>query len=134
MTVRTITLAGVAYAVPELPLGINMQVYPICARLTTGGLIDRCIEGGGNLVCTPEEMADLAEIAFQAARAAGAQETREEFDRLPITPPELLNAFFEIRIQTGAWTVAEPAGGDTPGEAPGAKAPAKRRRTSTSKA
>ena len=134
MTTRSITLAGVSYAVPELPLGINMQIYPLCARLTAAGLIDRCIAGGGNLICTPEEMADLAEIAFHGARAADATFSREEFDALPITPPELLSAFFEIRIQTGAWTVVEPAGGKKPGEATGAKAPAKRRRTSISKA
>lgn len=118
---RTITLGGATFAVPPLPLRINRVAYPICRRLTTAQLIERCVAIKGALDCTPEEMADVAELAFLAASAADKTLTREVFDDLPVTPPELLDAFFAIRYQTGAWVaVADADAGNEPGEAAGA--------------
>ena len=119
---RTITLGGATFAVPPLPLRINRIAYPICRRLTAAKLIDRAVAIKGALDCTAEEMGDLADLAYLAASAADGSLTREVFDDMPVTPPELLDAFFATRYQTGAWVEAEPsADADIePGESAGA--------------
>lgn len=124
---RTITLAGQQIDVPALPLRLNMIAYPLCRGLTNGGLLQRIAEAAGAVDCTAEEMADLAELAFIGAKAADPALEREAFDEWPITPPELLDAFFGIRYQTGGWvaaTLGEEGPGDM-GEARGAKKPRK---------
>lgn len=128
-TNRVITLAGQTFSVPPLPFRVNREVYPLCRKLNNDGLIERAIQAEGVLDCTIEEMDDLAMIAFLAIGVSGADLTRDEFDVLPITPPELINAYFEIRIQTGGW-VANPArtAEPEPGKAKGKPAPRKSRR------
>ena len=120
---RDITLGGQTFAVPPLPLRVNRVVYPLCRKLTGAGLIERMIEGGGSLDCTEEEMADLVELAFLAASASATPIDRDALDDLPVTPPELLDAFLKVRYQTGAWVPGEAAA--EPGEAQGGKRPRK---------
>ena len=144
---RDITLGGRVFAVPPLPLRINKAAYPLCRKLTDAGLIDRAITAGGVLVCSTDEMAELAEIAFLAAIAAegvlardGRMQaaniiTRAAFDDLPVLPQELLDAFFIARYQTGAWVPIDPAGpkDEARGEAKGARRPRKSTSTASSR-
>ena len=127
---RDITLGGQVYAVPHLPIRINKLAYPICRKLSRSvpatndapavlSLIERFIAANGTLDCTDEEMEHLAELAFLAASAADRTLKREVFDELPITPSQLLDAFFITRYQTGAWLAPEEAQAE-PGEAQGA--------------
>lgn len=106
---RTVILAGSPFEVPMLPIRLNKIAYPICRRLHNGDLLERIINGKGQVDCSEEEMNDLTELAFIAASAAQPRTTREEFDNWPITPPELVDAYFLIRYQTGAW-IAPPEG------------------------
>ena len=126
MISRTIVLAGTKFEVPLLPIRINRIAYPLCRKLHNAGLIDRIIAGKGQVECSPEEMDDLVEIAFIGVQAANSRITREEFDNWPISPPELADAFFIIRYQTGAWIAldsSEPRNDEDlePGEAEGAE-------------
>lgn len=119
---RTMTLAGTAYSVPPLPIRHNRVIFPICRKLTQDGLIDRCIAANGSLECTGEEFDQMIEIAFLCIVAGGATLSRDEFEQLPITPGELLDAFFIARYQTGAWVALpdpeqEPAQGEAKGPA-----------------
>jgi hypothetical protein len=122
---RTIVLAGQSLSVPALPLRLNKIAYPLCRKLTNDGLLERIIEAKGVLDCSAEEMEDLAELAFIAAKAADPTVEREAFDERPVTPPELLDVFLNIRYQTGGWTAAPQEGQPAPGEARGAKKPRK---------
>jgi len=97
-----ITLAGRVFSVPPLPLRWNREVYPLCARLTAAGLLDR-LGPGGTLALTADDIDALAEIAFWGASAADSTLTRDEFEALPIAPTELVDAFILIRVQTGGW-------------------------------
>lgn len=129
-TSRTITLAGGPIEVPMLPIRLNKIAYPICQRLHEAKLIDRAVEGRGTCHVSEAEMEDLVELAFVAVQAAIPTTTREEFDSWPISPPELLDAFYLVRYQTGAWLPVEgsPDGqiqveeDDQSGEAQGAEA------------
>lgn len=115
---RDMKLGGRTFAVPALPLKTTMVVYPLCRKLTIGGLIDRAQRSGGVLDVSAEEMADVVEVAFLCAQAADPALSREAFEALPITPPELLDAFFVARYQTGAWLAPEAApSGEGKGEA-----------------
>lgn len=123
---RTITLAGQPIEVPMLPLRLNMKAYPLCQRYNTKEFWERVKEAKGSLQCSEEEMADLAELAFIAAKAADPTLERDAFDGWAITPPELLDCFFHVRYQTGGWTELTPEqaaaleASDEPGEAQGA--------------
>lgn len=122
---RTITLAGQPYAIPPLPLRINRVVYPIVRGLSampadgsSDSFLERMTASNGALdVITDAEWDDLIEIAFQAASAATTGLTREAFNDMPILPGELLDAFFPIRLQTGAWLASTPDT-DQPGDIP----------------
>jgi hypothetical protein len=121
---RTITLGGREIDVPALPLRLNMQAYPLCRKLSNDGLLERVAAAKGAVDCTADEMADLAELAFLAAKAADPALERDAFDEMPITPPELLDSFFSIRYQTGGWVATTPEEEPDPaGEAPGADQP-----------
>lgn len=104
---RTIVLAGGSLDVPMLPIRLNKIAYPICQRLHAAQVIERAIKGEGKCDISAEEMDDLTELAFVAAQAANPRTTREEFDNWPISPPELIDAFFLVRYQTGAWVPVE---------------------------
>lgn len=126
---RDIVLGDRTFSVPPLPIRINRVVYPICRKLVMDDLLKRCIDAGGELVATSEELDQLIQIAFLAASAADSTVTQEQFDQLAITPPQLLDAFFLLRYQTGAWVEVPSAsaplapGEDVPGEAEGVTAP-----------
>lgn len=126
---RTITLAGRAIEVPPLPLRINMIAYPICRKLTNAEFVERYIAAArakSLIEVTTEEMADLAEIAFCGAQAADRSLARDAFDEWSISPSELIDAFFPVRLQTQGWVAGEPQEGQSePGEAEGAKKPLK---------
>lgn len=124
---KTLILAGQTFVIPGLlPIRINRDVYPICRKLNNDGLIERSIQAMGALECTPEEYADLARIAFLTVKWVRPDLTREAFDDWPITPPELLDTYFTIRVLTGGWVenVAKPKD-EAPGEAKRARAPRK---------
>jgi hypothetical protein len=126
---RIIVLAGQKYSVAPLSLRVNREVYPICRRLSNAGLIDRAVASQGSLDCTPEEMGDLSDLVFLVIAAGGDTIERDKFDDLPITPPELLEAFIQIRYQTGAWLAPTAENqGDAPGEAAGVSAPRRTKR------
>lgn len=130
--VRPLTLGGRTFEVPRLPLEVTIVVYPICQRLTNAGLVQRLLDGEGGFSLTPEEIGDLTELAFQAARAADPELTTQAFLGMPVTPPELFAAFFVMRVQCGGWGVRGAAGaedGDGAGEGEGLTPP-----TSTSTA
>lgn len=114
---RPITLAGKVLEIPPLPLRVNMRAYPLCQKLTNEDFLKRIAAARGVLVCSEEEMTELAELAFLAANAAEPTLEREDFDSWAVTPPELLDAFFTIRYQTGGW-IAAPVGSAAPGEGP----------------
>lgn len=126
---RTITLADREIDVPALPLRINRIAYPLCRKINNNGFPERYLAAAAaDVVCevSNEEFADLAEVAFLAAQAADRTLDRETFDEWPISPPELLNAYFPIRIQTGGWIAGSAEEAHTePGEAKGAKKPRK---------
>lgn len=112
---RPVFLGGRTFDVPVLPLRVNRVVYPLCRALTIGedSFFSRVIAADGSvLAVTDEELETLATIAFGAAQAADKELTQEAFEDLPITPVQLLDAFFAIRIQTGVWTAAKQTAGD----------------------
>jgi hypothetical protein len=109
---REMSLGGRTFAVPRLPLETTMIVYPECRRLTIAGLVDRAQRAGGVLDVDEAQMKEVVEIAFLCAKAAEPELTREAFLALPISPPELLDAFFVARYQTGAWLPPEAAPGE----------------------
>lgn len=122
---RTITLVGSPIEVPMLPIRYNKIAYPLCQKLMKAKVLERVLRGKGQVELTTEEMDDLIEIAFAAVQAANPRVTREEFDNWPISPPELVDAFFLIRYQTGAWIEVLPQETgeveNEPGEAKGAE-------------
>lgn len=122
---RDMILGGQTFAVPRLPLRATRKVYPLCRKLSVQGLLDRCAQSGGVLECSEEELADVAEIAFLCASAADETLTREAFETLAISPPELLDAFLVARYQTGAWVdpAAQPEGEQPSGEGKGEASP-----------
>lgn len=132
---REIILAGESFAIPALPLRINRVVYPLCARLTwhkdpadpeRASFLDRCVAAHGLGECSTDEMDILADIAFHAVSASDHPIDRQAFDDMPIVAGELLDAFFAIRYQTGAWRPAPVSEGSDAGEAMGkAKRPRK---------
>lgn len=130
---RAIALGGRIFNVPQLPLRQNRIVYPIVRTLSAAptepdSFVSRLMAAGGSPdQVTPEELDQLAEIAFHAASAADRALTREEFEDLPISPVQLVEAFFVVRLQTGGWLVPESdsagaaaEGEAAPGEAQGA--------------
>lgn len=110
---RDIVLGDRTFAVPVLPLRHNRVIYPLCRDLSADpedkeSFFARLSDRKG----TPDAVRDdewdkLIEIAFNGACAADSTLTRADFDNLPITPPQLLDAFFPIRFQTGAWRAPE---------------------------
>ena len=111
---REITLGGKVFAVPPLPIRLNKVAYPLCLRLVKSkpatddepavpSLFDRIVNYEGKLECSAAEMDDLADLAYLAASAADPTLTRAAFDEMPVTPPELGDALFDIRYQTGGW-------------------------------
>lgn len=107
---RDITLGGRTFAVPALPLRANIKAYPLCVKLTNASLVDRALASRGVLDISEDELTDLAALAYLGAAAAEPGLSRDEFDALAITPLELLDAFFGLRYQTGAWVERPPAG------------------------
>jgi len=111
---RSVVLGGRTFHVPRLPLGVTIQVYPICKRLTEAGLAERFMAG---VLVGEDEINDLVELAFQAAHAADGSLDTEAFLAMPVSVLELFGAFLVVRLQTGAWSLAE--GRDDPGEGRG---------------
>lgn len=123
---RPMTLGGRTFDVPALPLRLNMKAYPLCRKLGAAGLIERIAASGGSLDCSEDEMADLVDLAFLGVSAADPSIDRAAFEELPVAPPQLLDAFFVLRYQSGGWVPATPTEGDDgAGEAKGATKPPK---------
>ncbi len=130
---RQVDLGGRSFAVPALPLRANRVIYPLCRDLSANAadadsFIGRlAASNGAPDAVTDAELDKLIKIAYEAACAADPFMTLDQFEELPITPPELLNAFFAIRLQTGGWLLPESnsagaaaEGEVAPGEAQGA--------------
>lgn len=119
-----ITLASKTYELKALPLKATKVVYTICQRLSNDGLAARLTNTAPDapaLAVTDEEFDGLCKIALTAAQTADPELTQAAFDAMPITPPELYDAFFEIRKACGGWrpvkageAVGEPKGTDEP--------------------
>lgn len=113
-TTRDIVLGETTFAVPVLPIRHNRIVYPLCRDLSADGddsFFARLVMKNG----TPDAVRDdewpkLIDIAFHAANAADKNLTREVFDEMPITPPQLVDALFVVRVQTGAWMASADTG------------------------
>jgi hypothetical protein len=131
---RQVELGGRTFAVPVLPLRANRVIYPLCRDLSANASAEDSFIGrlaasnGAPDAVTDAEFDKLIEIAYEAACAADPLMTLDQFEEMPITPPELLNAFFLIRLQTGGWVApsnditsqADSAEDAAPGEAAGA--------------
>lgn len=123
---RDIVLGDRTFAVPVLPLRHNRIIYPLCRDLSvihgeddTESFMGRLVSANG----TPDAVRDdewpkLEKIALQAAMAADPAFTQEDFDNLPVTMPQLIDAFFVVRMQTGAWVSRLPGGEASAEEAP----------------
>jgi hypothetical protein len=106
--------------VPPLPIRINRVVYPICRKLVMDDLLKRCIDAGGELVATGEELDQLIQIAFLAASAADSTVTQEQFDQLAITPRScsMRSSSCATRLVPGSRAQCQrvgPGGEDVPG-------------------
>lgn len=101
-----IQLGDNTFTIPRLPFKVSRVVYPICQRLSNSDLIQRLMTPEAGLQLSDEEMDSLAKITFLAAQASSPDMTQETFDELPITPPQLYDAFFSIRKATGGWRTA----------------------------
>lgn len=111
---RDIVLADRTFAVPLLPLRYNRVIYPLCRDLSEiegeDTFFARLESKGG----TPDAVRDnewekLTEIAFHAACAADKDMARDDFENMAITPPQLIDAFFIVRLQTGGWIAGNEA-------------------------
>lgn len=134
---RPVLLGGRTFDVPLLPLRYNRVIYPLCRDLSIvpegsdpmESFEARVLKSRGSLnLVRDDEWPKLEQIAFNGALAADKTLTREQFDDLPILPTELINAFFAIRLRTGAWIKGEnndvaQDGDAAPGEATGADSP-----------
>jgi hypothetical protein len=123
---RPITLGDRTFMVPVLPLRHNRVIYPLCRDLSvnngegdTESFMARLVAANG----TPDAVRDdewpkLEKIAMQAAMAADPTFTQDDFDNLPVTMPQLIDAFFIVRMQTGAWVSRMPGAEASAEEAP----------------
>jgi hypothetical protein len=128
----TINAGDWTFTVPRLPFRVSRVVYPICQRLTNAGLVERLATAGASFEVTEAEVDDLAQIAFLACQAADPGLTRDAFDDLPITPPQLFDAFFSVRQACGGWRRLPAVEGQEPsGEASGDQSPTSTSTTSS---
>lgn len=118
----TIELGDNTYTVPRLPFKYSRKVYPLCQRLTNAGLPQRIVLPEAPLQLTDDEVDDLAVIAFLAAQAVEPTMTQDAFDNMPITPPQLYDAFFAIRKACGGWRT-QTEGQEPSGESQGTEEP-----------
>lgn len=116
---RDIVLGDRTFAVPALPLRHNRVIYPLCRDLSVikegdgETFIARLVKAGG----TPDAVRDdewpkLEKIALHGAMAAEKTFTPAEFDDLAVTMPQLIDAFFIVRMQTGVWVQSAALAGD----------------------
>lgn len=123
---RALALGDRIFHVPLLPLRQNRFVYPIVRELSAApndpeSFIGRLVAAEGSPEhVTTEELDQLAEAVFHAATAADPTLTRDEFEDLPITPAQLIDGFFVVRLQTGAWRTPEDDSSSTAAEGEGA--------------
>jgi len=121
-----IQLGDRTFAVPRLPFKYGREIYPICQKLSNDGFPERIMgkfEGDTfvpppPLQVTDEEMMQLGRIAFMACQAADPELNSSAFEEMPITPPQLFDAFFAIRKACGGWR-SRAEGKEPTGEAKG---------------
>lgn len=118
----TITMGDKTYAVPRLPFKVSRVVYPICQRLSNAELPKRILMPTSPLVITDEEMNDLGTLALLGCQAADPLLTEEDFESMPITPPQLFDAFLAMRHACGGWRIV-PEGQEPQGEGTGTDVP-----------
>lgn len=95
--VPTITLDGKAWPVPRLAIKQNKRVAPLIAKRSKD--IERL--GPENLGALTEElMEDVSTIIFLGLQRGHKDLTREEFEDMPISPKELLGAFWTVAKQS----------------------------------
>ncbi|MDE1914744.1 MAG: hypothetical protein KGJ57_17405 [Sphingomonadales bacterium] len=122
---RDIVLGGKTFSVPPLPLRISKVASPLLRRLSRptdpgkpeSSFAARVLAANGSVLAVEDaENADLIEIAWLAASAADRTLTRDQFEDLPITGMDLINAFFAMRWQSGEWIAPEDAKGESPAQ------------------
>ena len=121
---RDMVLGDRTFAVPRLPIGINIKVYPLLRRLNNSGLDDRWFAVDGEP--TEQDMIDITGVLFLCAQAADPQIDRAAFDAIRAPPMQMMDGVLVARYQSGGW-VPRPEGVDE-GEAGGEPKP----QTSTS--
>jgi hypothetical protein len=108
-----VTLGGRSWPVPPLAVRQNRVIDPlILSLLPTFAALDA---EQAALRLQAKEYDALLLIAYTALTRAHPQLTREAFDEMPITLPELIGAFETIARQTGLFVKREATEG-TPGE------------------
>jgi hypothetical protein len=116
----SLDLGGRTFKVPPLPLGHNIEAYPLLRKMQNSGFLERWISP--ETPPTQEDMADLTTVLFLCAKAAEPGLTVEEFNALPVTPAEMFAGWSVARYQSGGW-VRLPAGEDDQGETEGEPRP-----------
>ena len=118
-----IELGDRTFTVPRLPFKYSRKIYPICQKLSNDGLPERIVgtvkdgayEPPPPLQITDDEINQLSTIALLACQAADPEFTEAAFDEMPITPPQLYDAFFALRKACGGWR-SRPEDQETSGE------------------
>jgi len=118
---RDMKLGGRTFAVPALPIRINIKAYPLLRRLSNGGFVDDWFDAKSAIA--DEDMAALADVLFLCAVAADPALAREDFDALAASPGELMDALLVARFQSGGWLPAKEEDDDGVAEGEGQGAP-----------
>ena len=108
-----ITLGGKEWPIPQLAVKQNRIIDPLLIRIipSVGG--DR----SGLLGRLAPHYDALLEICYTALTRGNPELTRQQFDDLPVTLVEMMNAFNIIAQQTGIF-VKEPPSGEAQGVTP----------------
>lgn len=91
--VKTITLAGVSYDIPALPLKVVRKVVPLAAQVARLGIDPMSI--------SEKDIEALTEIVYQGIAFGRASFKREELDNMVIPFEELQSAVQVVIEQAG---------------------------------
>lgn len=100
---RKLRLGGQELQIPDLPLRMNLKVYPLVVRLIEGGFLNRLFASTDSINLTPDDFAGLVELAGYAVEAGGGTMTPEQLQDEVISVPDLCKCFLVMRLATGAW-------------------------------
>ena len=100
---RSLRLGDLDLMIPPLPLRLNVKAYPIVVQLMQAGFVDRLVGSGDSVIVTGEDFEALVQLAGLATEAAGLS---IDITDQAVPLPDLIEAFFVMRLQTGAWESA----------------------------